>query len=83
MHRCLYIKDYYRGICNLQSESALHRGSGTQDLDGSTKLTDCPPLDTYKQILVRLVIKTPHQDDSLLLKLFYYSIKSHRNTRFF
>ena len=40
------------------------------------------------QIVLHLIqadfmIKTPHQDDSLLLKSFQYAIKSYRNTTFF
>ena len=51
---------------------------GNLTTPGITKLTDFPPLDTS----LRLAIRTPHQDELLLIQLFQYYIKSYRNAEF-
>ena len=66
MYRRLYIRDYYRGIYILQSDKRLC----VQGLELKLRWQyEAYRLSStwYKQILVRLAIKT-HQDDSLLLK---------------
>ena len=82
MYRHLYIRDYYRGVYILQSDKRLCVEGLELKLRWQYEAYRLSST-WYKHILVKLAIKTPHQDDSPLLKLFQYPMKSYRNTKFF